>query len=410
MSTLAAAAIYQTTARIFDRESAFWALLIFGMSAISIDVGQFAAYDAPLVLCLAWALFFVVRAAEAPGAGHQALLSAASCASVGILSKYIGAIYLPALVCVAGICALRQRQPLWPIITSFALPVLIVVGGYGWLYRSDLIILLHGEPGVARSARSLILNDIWLQIGPISLVGMAGLSLRLWRALSQARRESPLRLIAWITLIAGLSVGVFAAPIYHLALANLHAAWKHTVYSLILIAPLAGYLCAQTIAAVRGVAGNWRLPARLLGLIGSIAIVAANLNSALDLNYGFQKSWPDVSGAVAYLRGADIHPDDPVLAAGSQIYEYYLDLGPARNQTWANTWYLHYQNHDGLEAMQAAVDDHYFRWVILDDYYTPEIDRALEPDLISAGYRLVYHDVQQTTTSVDANVRIYQRP
>jgi hypothetical protein len=48
--------------------------------------------------------------------------------------------------------------------------------------------------------------------------------------------------------------------------------------------------------------------------------------------------------------------------------------------------------------------------VILDNYYTPEIDNALEPDLIRAGYRMVYSDQQQTTTGVDANLRIYRRP
>jgi hypothetical protein len=239
-------------------------------------------------------------------------------------------------------------------------------------------------------------------------MALAGLGLLIWRGTANARREPPPRLALWAALIVGLAVSMFAAPIYHLVLLNLHSAWKHTVYSLIMIAPLAGYLCAQVVALVRGIEGPWSLPARLLGLAGTVAIVASGLNYAVARNQGFQKSWPDVSGAVAYLRDAGIQPGDPVLAAGSQVYEYYLDLGTAHREMWSNTWYLRYNQREGIAAMRAAVADHHFQWVILDDYYTPEIDRALEPDLIRAGYRLAYSDPQRLSTGVDANLRVYR--
>jgi hypothetical protein len=177
-----------------------------------------------------------------------------------------------------------------------------------------------------------------------------------------------------------------------------------------MIAPLAGYLCGQAVARVRDIDGPWSLPARLIGLAGTVAIVALGLNYAVARNQGFQRSWPDVSGTVAYLREAGIQPGEPVLAAGSQVYEYYLDLGAAHRDMWSNTWYLRYDGHEGLDAMRRAAADRYFTWVILDSYYTPEIDRALEPDLLSAGYRLVYSDPQHLSTGIDADLRVYQRP
>jgi hypothetical protein len=410
LSTAAAVAVYRATVRLFDSESAFWAMLIFGMTAISIDMGQFAVYDAPLVLLIAGALFFVIRAAEAERGEHGFLLVAAACAALGVLTKYIGALYLPTIIFVAAICYLRQGRPLWPILTSFVLPATALVGAYVWVNSGDLVMLLSGEAGVDPGVRAQIWADIWAEIGVTSLLAIASLGLLIWRGLGSARREPTPRRILWAVLIAGLAVSIFAAPIYHLALANIHSAWKHSVYTLIFIAPLVGYLCAQIVGAVRGIEGSWSLPVRLIGLAVTVVIVSLGLNYAMGRNNGFQRSWPNVGGAVSYLREAGLQPGQPVLAAGSQVYEYYLDMGAANRDMWSNTWYLRYQDLQGLDAMRAAVADHHFAWVILDDYYTPEIDRALDPDLLAAGYRLRYSDRQQTSIGIEALIRIYQKP
>lgn len=409
-STAAAVAIYRAGVRLFDSDSAFWAILIFGMTAISIDIGQLAVYDAPLVLLLAGALFFVVRAADSPEHEHRFLLAGAACAALGVLTKYIGALYMPALICVVAICYMRQRRPLWPILSSFIVPAAAIVGVYAWVNHADLATLLSDQAGVSPGARAQIWADIWAEIGASSLIALAGLGLLLRRGVAAARHEPPPRLIVWAALVLGLAAGLFAAPIYHLASGNLHSAWKHSVYSLIFIAPLAGYACARTVDAVRGIEGRAGLAARLIGLAVSVAIIFGGISYSLGRNNGFQRSWPDASGAVSYLRHADIRPGQPILAAGSQIYQYYLDPRDGAGADWSNTWYLRYDGQEGLPAMRAAVADRHFAWVILDSYYTPEIDRALEPALLAAGYRLTYSDPQTTSTGVMADIRIYQAP
>jgi hypothetical protein len=75
-STLAAAFVYLATVRLFGGEPAVWATVIFGLTAISINTGQFAVYDAPVIPALAAAFYLIVRAAppRAPAAPGRGLL------------------------------------------------------------------------------------------------------------------------------------------------------------------------------------------------------------------------------------------------------------------------------------------------------------------------------------------------
>ncbi len=410
LSSLATWAVYAATVRLFDGAAAVWATLFFGLTAISIDMGQYAVYDAPVIPVLALCLYLLVRASETPGGERRLLQLAALLFILGFLSKYFAALYLPALVCVGALCALRQGRSLRTVLLTFLTPAVLTLLAYGWLNLGDLRLLLAGDYGVSGGARAAIFADIWAEIGVTSLIAFGGLGLLVWRGLPGLGAQPLGRRLLWSFLVILLLPSLFAAPLYHLLAANQHAAWKHTVFSLIFLAPLAGYACSSLVTALRSLPGRSGLVAGVIGALASAAIVSWGLDYAFDRNWGFQHSWPNVTRLVAHLRANELTPGAPVLAEGAPIYEYYLNPGPQYRDMWTSTWYVRYGDRAGIEAMEAAIADRYYQAVILDSYYTPEYRTRLETALAAAGYRPGYTETQPLSLGFAARLAVYYAP
>lgn len=411
LSTVAAALVYFATVRLFGGEAAVWATLVFGFTAISIDTGQYAVYDAPVIPALAAVLYLIVRAAESPPRAERLLLLAAgACLILAVLAKYFAALFLPALCCVGLACALQQGRSLRPFLFYFLLPMALVVGAYALFTDDELRSLLAGGYGLSPDSRAVIFRDIWAEIGVTTLIALAGLALLAWRGLPAATHAPRWRRVLWAVLVPALALGTLAAPLYHLASGNSQSAWKHSVYSLIFLAPLAGYTCAALVSAMRELTGRRAVAMRVLGALASGLLVAWGLSYAVDRNWGFQNSWPNAGGAVAHLRVAGLAPGDRVLAEGAQIYDYYLGFGPQYATAWTNTWYAEYGGRTGVEAMEAAIADHVYRFVVLDGFYTPELRDRLEVALAAAGYSLDYEETQQLSRGFDVRIAVYRSP
>lgn len=410
-STIAAALIYLATERLFGGEPAIWATLIFGLTAISVDTGQFAVYDAPVIPALAAALYLIVRAAEAPPRQERALLVAAGLSlMLAILAKYFAVIFLPVLCCVGLACALHQGRSLRPFVAWFLAPMAALVGAYALFTDDELRALLAGGFGSAPDARAIIFRDIWAEIGVTTLIALVGLALLAWRGLPFAAAAPRWRRRLWAALVPALALAALAAPIYHLVSGNSQSAWKHTVYSLIFLAPLAGYACASLVSALREAPGRRGVAARVFGALASAALVAWGVSYALDRNNGFQRSWPNVAGVVAHLRAAGLAPGDAVLAEGAMIYDYYFDFGPQHTSMWTSTWYASYGGLEGVAAMEAAIADRAYRFVVLDGFYTPELRVRLEAALAAAGYRVGYQERQEVSLGFPVQLVVYQAP
>lgn len=411
LSSAAAGWVYLATVRLFGQGPAVWATLCFGLTAISIDMGQFAVYDALAVPALACCLYLVVRAADAsPTLERRLLLAASAVFVIGTLAKYFAALYLPALICVATVCALQQGRSLRAFGLYFLAPATLVLAVYGWVNLEDLRFLLAGNYGVATGARDRILNDIWAEIGVTSLIALAGLAALVWHGPWEGTPPSLARRALWALLVPVLSLSLLAAPLYHLLTANQHAAWKHTVYSLIFLAPLAGYACHILVTSLRALPGRTGLVTSLIGAVASAALVVWGVDYALDRNWGFQHSWPNARGVVAYLERAELVPGEPVLAEGAPIYTYYLFPQPEYRAMWTSTWYAVYGEQSGVAAMEAAIADHYYQAVILDGYHTPELRDRLATALHSAGYRLGYEETQQLSLGFPVTLAVYHAP
>lgn len=412
LNVLAAAFVFLATRRLFDQQTALWAMLIFGLTGVSLALGQYAVYDAPAVCLLAAALFCLIKAVDLPKNNETTyLLIASACFTLATLAKYLSGLYLMALLCFGLVLYQLRRRPVLPLFSQFLLPTILPLVFYTFFYQNQLIILFQGDFGVQLGEPWIIIQAVWIEIGPIILLTLVGCGWLLLPARRLAMDGSIQRIRPWLIWLAPLlAASILAAPLYHLLAANLHSAWKHTIFSLIFLSPLAGYGCAATVNYIHRQQRPWRILYRLAGLVITVAALSWYVNQSLERQWQFQYQWPNVSGVVDYLQQQDLTPGQPVLAEGVQIYEYYFDFGPRYQAMWHDTWYHSYQGQQGIEAMTAAILDHQFDFVVLDGYYTPELYQDLTTVLQQAGYVIRYEEVQILNSGENIVIRVYASP
>ena len=413
LSTITTTFVFLTALRLFDRQSALWAMLVFGLTGISISLGQIAVIDTLSVTFLVITVYLLISTSlNATLNQNRYLLAAAVTFSLSVLSKYIALFYLPALILLVFIPYISQRRPVRPLFTTFLAFSALILGAYILYYRQDLMDML----GLSRvysfqpSNRWVIAKLIWEEVGIVIIVAFAGMLL-----LSKASIGSPGYRTGWVIFLAAilipfLTLALLAVPVYHLVQENIRSLWKHLVYSLIFLSPLAGYGLASIVRYYRSYRGRWATYYRAVGTVITIACLIWFVEYSLDRNWGLRHSWPNVSGVIEYLESEGLTKDSHVLAEGAQIYEYYFDFGVNDRDTWDNTWYLEYEGQQGAAAMTAAITNHKFDFVVLDGYHNPGITPDLETASIMAGYTLGYEESQKLSAGENIYLRVYVLP
>jgi hypothetical protein len=423
-TTATAIFVYLTTRKLFNRQVALWGILIFGLAGGNISLGQFAVYDVLMLPCLAITLFCLITATRVnrPTAWKYLLLGALAY-SVAALAKYTAFFYLPALGLTAAVLYILQRR--WrgivPLVIFFFIPVIAILGAYIFAYYQDVIQVFIGQQGFQAAPPLVVASNISAEIGVATLVALLGLFVVIfsaWRgSLSISatvvttlsdylRPKHKIRLLLVIGAALILFASFLSLPLYQVLSSNIRSVWKATYASLIFLAPLAGYMMARIIEWIQQ-----RQRARLVAAALVTLLVVSWVGYDLDRNWGFQNSWPNVSGAINYLRQHGLTTANHVLAEAGAIYEYYFysDFGLEGRHIWADTWFMEYKGRQGTQAMTAAIADHYFDFVVLDDNYTPEVNQQIDGALSQAGYVVDYRDVQSITTGHDSVVRVYTR-
>ncbi len=289
-------------------------------------------------------------------------------------------------------------------------------------YFQDVIQVFTGQQGFQAAPPWAVAQNIGDEIGVATLVALVGLFAVIFAAwhgstsgsatvvatLSdyfRPKRKSRLILVGAAALI--LFASYLSLPLYQIVTSNIRSVWKAAYASLIFLAPLAGYTMARVIERIQRLKRTRLAAAALVTLL-----VVSWIGYDLDRNWGFQNSWPNVSGAIDYLRQHGLSKDSRVLAEAGAVYEYYFysDFGLDGRHIWTDTWFMDYKGLQGISAMTTAIADHYFDFVVLDDNYTPDVNLQVEAALQQAGYWIDYRNVQRITTGHDSVVRVYVRP
>ena len=415
LSTVATIFVFLTAQRLFNRQTALWTMFIFGLSGASISLGQQAVYDAMGLPFLAMAVYFCVQTVyhlDDPTRSKIYAVAASVTMCVSILAKYIGLAYVPMLVLLVGVLYLARGGNLRSILHEtpwqyFVWPLVFIVGGYMVMFYSDLRDIFSASRSTQFASRANILSDIWQDAGPIFVVAFFGLLLTYQSPIFKIEVRSRRTLILFLLLVPVVFAGILTLPIYHWVMSNIRALPKHLVYALVFAAPLAGYVAYWLIERLRNVGGRWETHFRLAGVFATVVLLTLFMTQSMDRNWGFQHGWPPTNEVVDFLREAGINEDSRILASGSQIYEYYFNFGMKDCQVWSNTWSMEYKALFGLDAMQTAIRDCALDFIVLDGYYTPDVNAILQPVIATSEYTLAFDTVDQISSGDIIHTQVF---
>jgi len=302
----------------------------------------------------------------------------------------------------------------------FVLPIMLVLGLYAALNWHELLQVFQ-EQGFSLAPRWLIIKIVFQEIGFVFMLALAGLVLLAgavalgrsqntqaffgkegsqvnWQALPYAYRP------VLVLLLVVLLFAWLASPLQHWLTANNRSLWKNVTYSLIFLAPLAGYGVSTIIEYIRSRSLTIvKVTGMLIMCLGAYYFV----DGALDSNWLFQQSWPNTQGAITYLRENGLDENSRVLAEEMDVYQYYLESASGNGQVWNNFWYMDYEGHSGPEGAIAAIRDQAVDFVVIDDYYIPGIRERLNPVLLEAGYVVGWQEVQRLRSGDTILVQVF---
>jgi hypothetical protein len=284
-----------------------------------------------------------------------------------------------------------------------------------------VIQVFTGQQGFEAALPLVVAQNVSEEIGVaivLALFGLIAMIIAAWRGLAstpalvvttlsgylQSKRKLRLMLVVAAALV--LFTSFLLLPMYQIFAANIRSVWKAAYASLIFLAPLAGYLLARVIDWIRQLKR-----ARILAAVLLTVLVVGWVSYDFDRNWGFQNSWPNVSGAIDYLRQHGLTKDSHVLAEAGAVYEdyFYPDFGLDGRRIWTDTWFMDYKGLQGTQAMTTAIADRYFDFIVVDDNYTPDVNQQIDTAAMQAGYVMDYRNVQPLTTGYASVVRVYTR-
>lgn len=409
---VASAFIYFTARKLFGRKAGLIGAMLFSFNGNILNLGQLAVYDSLAIPLLAISFYFLVAASTSEVNPKRLLFIASIFAALAILSKYIGLIYLPALFLTALVLFWLKGTSLRKAVTAlslyFVLPIVLALGFYAAFTWHELTLVFQ-EQGFSLAPRWLITKIIIQEIGPILILAFVGLTM-LVGAVALGRSQNTQALfgkegsqVNWpaiprtylpvfILLLFVLVCFWLASPLQQWLTTNNRSLWKNCAYSLIFLTPLAGYCVSTVIEFLRS---RRLIIVRVMGILIICTGVYYFAGRAIDTNWSFHQSWPNIAGVITYLRNNGLDKNSTVLAEEMDVYQYYFEPALGSHQVWNSYWYMEYDGISGREGALAAIRDRAVDFVIIDDYYIPGIREQLNPILLDAGYVVGWQEVQK---------------
>jgi hypothetical protein len=332
--------------------------------------------------------------------------------SLSVLTKYIGLLALPGLLLVMlALHLYEERDPLAFITKvpwlSFFIPIVIILGIYGAFYFRDLQEVMTGQFASQPASRTVILIEIVHAVGVPILFAFIAMPMLVQKAFTRLHANHPALLVLFLGSLPLLLFAICSLPLYHLITANTRSLWKHLVYCLVFVAPLAGLGIGHLLEYVRSMSGKTSTRLRLV----SAGVTALGMfwfvGNALQQNADFHTSWPNSQGVIAFMQGQKLTAQSKVLSPSYAIYDYYFKFGVKDNRVWSNVWYTEYATLAGVEAVKKAIQDCTYDMVVWDDYYAPELKGILEPLVQQAGYAVKYTVSETLSTKTNLGMRVY---
>lgn len=378
--------------KLYGARARIITVALFLFTGISLNLAQLGTYDAPALLFFSLAFYFAFLTRYTEKFSTVAILLSAFSFSLAVLCKYIVIVFLP----VFPILFFRFR---WKYLLYLALWLIFtaeILGTFAYLNYESLFVLFSGSAFKEPTNRLRIITDTIKYINIFIPLSIFGALIVFWK-----KRQKHLFL-----LLAMIAAGV--APFsYHFVFENGRSMWKHLVFSLVTLAPLASifllYVYKKFIKLVR--TSVFVDNASQAVLSGVILMTVLLLRHNFKDHWIFQRSWPSATPSLEFLE-ANRRDTDIILAEGSAIYKYHLYAGFQNPPAWASTWFMWYEDKTGIEAMKEAIKDQHFDFVVLNAYFTGDIVYELRP-ILDQYYSVVHRDIYKESGLYDRETFIW---
>jgi len=380
--------LWDATTRLFGRRAAVFATALFAVLGPTLHLGAFATYDAPSILLVALAAWFVVRACDRRNATAW-MVAAGLALALANATAYSSALFDVVVVLLAFLIA----QPAFgtrPAATRCltVLVVAVVVLGAGLLVGGSSYVRGVDSTTVGRvtggSSALAVLVDAWSWTGVV-VVGALCAAVLCWRSRDGTART-------WLLVV--LAAAALLGPVDQARLDTTASLDKHVALGVWFAAIAAGYAIDKVVAAV---------PAGTTRVVTTWALVVA---LAFPISLGATQSlrlstdWPKSASFIAIIRPLVERSAAPVLVEDPSIAEYYLGV---RSQwtRWSSTRNIVLPS--GLSTggpskasgvvgpgnagtFGAKIASGYFGLIALNFADTTLLDHKLRADIIASGH------------------------
>jgi 4-amino-4-deoxy-L-arabinose transferase-like glycosyltransferase len=320
----------------------------------NLRMGAYATYDPMAIFCVCLALWLVIRAADSEQRHAELGVLAALVLALGCITAYSYAIYIPVVLGVGFLAALRARDLRRAVLLTALIAVILAAA---LALVPSVLGVWHGvfDTTISRSINRdhqtvpAILQTAWSMAGPFTVIVTVGALVAIGAARERGER------IMRVTLLAA----AFAVPCYQILIAR--TGWaldKH-------LAP--GMWCAALVG------GMGFAEISLTGLKAGARAAVALSALALPLfagwysAYGITRSWPGIGrlATTAHTLAATTHGDAYTNITPS-LLDYYswpasldqvrwksgITLNPAGQPA---TWVTYYRHQLASQKPRIAV-------------------------------------------------------
>jgi hypothetical protein len=370
-------------------------ILLFFSASISLNLAQLGTYDTPALSFLALSTYAAIHSRYHHGARSWALVALSTIFfTLAVYAKYFAAVFAPVvfLIIFFGPQSLKfKKSILWSLFFIITFGIFVVNN------TDDLVSLYITSPFTEIKPRAYVFGKIWGDLTlhlPFAIAGA-------FYAAHTLKKEK--RRLAIALFLAG------AIPIaFHLGTGNARSLWKHMVITLMYWAPLTSYMLLLLGKNVNAKAAKRPVLTNSLQLVRTVIVVilVTNIWVNFSRHWRFQRSWPSATRIIEYLE-RNRNTGDKIFAEGATIYKYHLYDGFEDPFAWPSTWYLNYNGQEGVPAMQEAISNKEFRYIILNDFFTTETNKEILPT-IQEHYNLVMTDTFKVSGVFDQTTRIWE--
>ena len=371
-------------------------LFLFLFNSTTLNLAQMGTYDALSLVFIAIGFYLAILVRKEKVNGNLGLLIFFSSVTfaLSVLTKYFAIVFILPIF-LAGFLKngqLEKRKALFWLLLSG-----VILGIYFAKFHGEIISYLTGPYSSQPSGTLEISKEI---ISTLNIFILGALSALFIAGKDVSREKNKLIFIIFM--------GGIMPIIYHLGDSNVRSLWKHMVFSSLFWVPMTAY----SLYKITKVMKKERAKSTVLTNISQIVLTLflVSIVTSVWINFSkhwrFQRSWPSSTKVLAYLKKNRDH-DDKIFAEGSAIYKYHLFDGFTDPSSWSSTWYLEYKNLRGIDAMKAAINDKAFDFIILNNYFTPDVNKEILPTIYNK-YHLTLNDIYKVSGVYDETTTVWE--